>query len=125
MRTFISFLALFLILYSCNNSLLINIEKVEDVEKSCERLRIRKFKQLNNCEKLSYLNGVRSYKHRISSKSFIDLLMVMNQETGIWPSLIFNFAGGFYPSDTLFDYDMKKWSKSLGCDSIVQYKRVN
>ncbi len=109
----------------CTSKLYINSDKVDKIEKECNKLRVRKFKKLNGCEKIEYLYKTKLSIFKMTNENFIDLLLVMNQETGIYPSLVFGTFGGIYPSDTLFDYDLKRWITSLGCDSIIRIKGIN
>lgn len=122
MKIGIIFFAILIITGACKTRNTVNTDKVEGIEQDLNKLRLRKFKKLNDFEKISYLHDVRMKRYKMTNDAFVDLLFVMGEETGITPSIVFNFAGGVYPSDTLFYYDMKRWTTKLGCDSIVQIK---
>lgn len=115
---------IFIIVGACKTNKLINPDKVAEIERECNKLREKKFKRLNSCEKISYLHDVDMHRYRMTNEAFVDLLLIMGEETGISPSIVFNIGGGVYPSDTLFDYDMKKWTTNLGCDSIIQIRKI-
>lgn len=113
---------LFVIISSCNSSNIIDTKKIQNIEKKLSKKRVAIFKKLNNCEKLYYLVKIKNGDFRIPNDDFIELVRIIGIETGVHPSVVDNFAGTIYPNDTLFNYDFKRWSGILQCDSLIQIK---
>lgn len=107
-------------LVSCSINDSINVEKVENMEPKISKKRLDMFNRLNGCEKLYYLALVETKSTRIPHEDFMEMLRIVGRETGVYPSVVDNFGGTLYPNDTLFNYDFKRWSSVLQCDSLLQ-----
>lgn len=116
------FIGCLLLLMSCKSNHYVSFEDVDEIEKDCDRLRLKKFEKLNKCEQILYLRSVKEKHIKIASETFADMLFIVADKSGISPSISFGIAGSFYKSDTLFNYDLQRWNTIFGCDTIVQIK---
>lgn len=89
------------------------------MEPKISEKRLEVFNKFNGCEKLYYLALVKTKSTRIPHEDFMEMLRIVGNETGIYPSVVDGFGGTLYTNDTLFNYDFKRWSSVLGCDSSL------
>lgn len=78
---------------------------------SCDEY-FKDFDKLSSCNKIYFL---KRNKHFLLYSCIRQLDSAMYPKTDISPSISAGTIGLYYPSDTLWDYDLKRWAKALGC----------